>query len=96
MPGCRLSVRAARIAPGRTVPGARDFALGVALPQLLKYKSFEHWTGGVQGIVIIKPDAPFGSPINADQWLYFFTLAVLLVMFLARHATCCAGASAAR
>src|SRR4249919_60131 len=25
------------------------FALGVALPQLLKYKHFEAWTGGVQG-----------------------------------------------
>jgi branched-chain amino acid transport system permease protein len=28
------------------------FALGVAMPQLLKYKHLEHWTGGVQGIVI--------------------------------------------
>ena len=34
------------------------FALGVAMPQILKYKSIEEWTGGVQGIVIIKPDAP--------------------------------------
>ena len=58
------------------------FALGVALPQLLKYKSFEHWTGGVQGIVIIKPDAPFGLPINGDQWLYLFTLGVTVLMFL--------------
>src|SRR5690242_15261452 len=40
------------------------FALGVALPQLLKYKGFESWTGGVQGITIIKPDAPFGLPLN--------------------------------
>ena len=30
----------------------------------------------MQGIVIVKPDAPFGLPLNADQWLYFFTLAV--------------------
>ena len=58
------------------------FALGVALPQLLKYKSFEPWTGGVQGIVIIKPDAPFGLPVNADQWLYLFTLAVTVAMFI--------------
>jgi branched-chain amino acid transport system permease protein len=58
------------------------FALGVALPQLLKYKSFEHWTGGVQGIVIIKPDAPFGLPVNADQWLYLFTLGVTFIMFV--------------
>ena len=58
------------------------FALGVATPQLLKYHHLEKWTGGVQGIVIAKPEAPFGLPINADQWLYFFTLAVTLGMFL--------------
>ncbi len=57
------------------------FALGVSLPQLLKYHHIEQWTGGVQGIVIVKPDAPFGLPLNPDQWLYFFTLAVALVMF---------------
>ncbi len=58
------------------------FALGVSLPQLLKYKGIENWTGGVQGIVIAKPDPPFGLGISQDQWLYFFVLAVLLVMFL--------------
>ena len=57
------------------------FALGVSMPQLLKYKHLEHWTGGVQGIVIIKPDPPFGLPISQDQWLYFFCLAVMLAMF---------------
>ena len=58
------------------------FALGVSLPQLLKYHHFEKWTGGVQGIVIAKPEAPFGLPLNPDRWLYFFTLAVALLMFL--------------
>jgi len=58
------------------------FALGVSMPQLLKDKHLEQWTGGVQGIVIMKPDPPFGLPINQDQWLYYFTLAVMLVMFL--------------
>ena len=58
------------------------FALGVSLPQLLKYHHFEKWTGGVQGIVIAKPEAPFGLPLSPDRWLYFFTLAVALLMFL--------------
>lgn len=63
------------------------FALGVSLPQLLKYHHLEEWTGGVQGIVITKPDAPefltgLGVALNQDQWLYFFTLAVTIVMFL--------------
>ncbi|MFH1043741.1 MAG: branched-chain amino acid ABC transporter permease [Pseudomonadota bacterium] len=57
------------------------FALGVAMPQLLKYKHLEHWTGGVQGMVILKPDPPFGLPISPDQWLYFFCLVVMLAMF---------------
>jgi branched-chain amino acid transport system permease protein len=57
------------------------FALGVSLPQLLKYHHLEEWTGGVQGITITKPDAPFDLPLNQDQWLYFFTLAVTLAMF---------------
>jgi branched-chain amino acid transport system permease protein len=57
------------------------FALGVSLPQLLKYKAIEQWTGGVQGIVIAKPDAPFGLPLKPDQWLYFFCLAVAVVLF---------------
>ncbi len=58
------------------------FALAVATPQLLKYKGFDPWTGGVQGIVITKPDAPFGLPMNADQWLYLFSLAVGALMFV--------------
>lgn len=62
------------------------FALGVSLPQLLKYHHLEKWTGGVQGIVITKPDAPFGLPLSPDQWLYFFSLAVAVLMFaLARN-----------
>jgi branched-chain amino acid transport system permease protein len=58
------------------------FALAVAVPQLLKFKGIEDWTGGVQGIVISKPDAPFGLPLNPDQYLYLFSLAVAAVMFL--------------
>jgi branched-chain amino acid transport system permease protein len=58
------------------------FALAVATPQLLKVNLLEDWTGGVQGISIIKPDAPFGLPLNSDQWLYFFTLAVAALLYL--------------
>ena len=57
------------------------FALGVSLPQLLKYHHLEQWTGGVQGITITKPDPPFELPLSQDQWLYFFTLAVAIAMF---------------
>jgi branched-chain amino acid transport system permease protein len=57
------------------------FALAIAIPQVLKSSVVEHWTGGVQGITIIKPDAPFGLPLSSDQWLYFFTGAVAILMY---------------
>ncbi|MGH7316794.1 MAG: branched-chain amino acid ABC transporter permease, partial [Candidatus Rokuibacteriota bacterium] len=56
------------------------FSLALAVPQILKY--FEEWTGGSQGIVLSKPTAPFGLPLNEDQWLYFVTLAVAIVLFV--------------
>jgi branched-chain amino acid transport system permease protein len=63
------------------------FALALAIPQLLKYRLIEGWTGGVQGIVLSKPEVPFefsllGQPLSPDRWLFFFTLAVTIVMFL--------------
>jgi branched-chain amino acid transport system permease protein len=58
------------------------FALAIAIPQMLKSSLVEHWTGGVQGITIIKPDAPFGLPLNSDQWLYLFTIIVAVVMYV--------------
>jgi branched-chain amino acid transport system permease protein len=55
-------------------------ALGICTPQLLKYRGIEQWTGGSQGIVIVKPEAPSWLPISQDQWLYLFTLAVTVLM----------------
>ena len=57
------------------------FGLAVAMPQFLKLSVIEPWTGGVQGIVIMKPDAPFGLPLSQDQWLYYFTLIVGLLLY---------------
>ena len=63
------------------------YAFALAVPQLLKYKNIEGWTGGVQGIVLSKPEPPIsfsflGQPFSADRWLYVFTLAVAALMFL--------------
>lgn len=63
------------------------FALALATPQMLKFKGIEDWTGGVQGLVLMKPEAPFefslfGQQLNSDRWLYFFTLFVTAIMFL--------------
>ncbi|MBM3558077.1 MAG: branched-chain amino acid ABC transporter permease [Alphaproteobacteria bacterium] len=63
------------------------FALGVAIPQILKYKGIEIWTGGVQGILLTKPRPPEWLPfrLSRDQWLYFVTLFTSGVMFLLAH-----------
>ena len=55
------------------------FALAVVFPGLAKHKSVEHWTGGAQGLVLDKPPVPLGLALSFDQWLYLFTLAVLVV-----------------
>ncbi len=58
------------------------FALAVATPQLLKYKAIANWTGGVEGINLLKPDAPAWMHVDSDQYLYYFTLAITVVMFV--------------
>jgi branched-chain amino acid transport system permease protein len=63
------------------------FALALAVPQMLKFKGIENWTGGVQCIVLSKPEPPFewsfmGQPLSSDRWLYFYLLFVSLIMFL--------------
>ena len=62
------------------------FALATAMPQLLKLGVFEPWTGGVQGLVVTKPDSPIaallGHKISQDMWLYYFTLAVVIAIYI--------------
>ncbi|WP_295852416.1 branched-chain amino acid ABC transporter permease [Tardiphaga sp.] len=63
------------------------FALAVAMPQLLKLGVFEHWTGGVQGLVVTKPDAPeifasIGLKVSQDMWLYYFTLVCSIAIYI--------------
>ena len=57
------------------------FALAIAVPQMLKYRHLERWTNGVQGINIVKPEAPFGLPMSSDQWMYLVVLATAVAMF---------------
>lgn len=62
------------------------FALAIATPQLLKHKAIEHWTGGVQGLVLDKPTplfelTIFGNELSEDRWLYFLILIVFGILF---------------
>ncbi|HEY1721021.1 MAG TPA: branched-chain amino acid ABC transporter permease [Magnetospirillaceae bacterium] len=54
-------------------------ALALAVPQILKY--FEGWTGGQQGINLIKPKPPEWTGIDKDRWLYYLVFIVMLIMF---------------
>ena len=59
------------------------FALALSVPQILKYKWLEDLTGGVQGIVLSKPEVPFGLPLTEDQWLYYYCLVVMVFLYWA-------------
>ncbi len=59
------------------------FALAVAAPQVLSYKGFDPWTGGSSGVLLAKPHAPFGLPLNTDQWLYLVCLACAAALYWA-------------
>ncbi len=69
------------------------FALATAMPQLLKLGYFETWTGGVQGLVVTKPDAPMAvqgmlallhlKKMSQDMWLYYFTLVIAIAIYVA-------------
>lgn len=61
------------------------FALALAVPQLLKHSAIQSWTGGVQGLAILKPSAPWGLRINADQWLYYMVFGITAVLFVAAY-----------
>lgn len=61
------------------------FALALAVPQILKYKWLEGLTGGVQGIVLSKPEVPFGLPLSEDQWLYYYCFVVMVILFWISH-----------
>ncbi len=52
-------------------------AMAVAVPQFLKY--FDTWTGGVQGINLIKVKPPAGLGLDHDRWLYFVVLVILVL-----------------
>ncbi|MAG96107.1 MAG: branched-chain amino acid ABC transporter permease [Rhodospirillaceae bacterium] len=55
------------------------FALAASTPQLLRYEHLEEYTGGVQGIDLLKPESPVPF-LNSDQWLYYFSLFFGLIL----------------
>lgn len=58
------------------------FALGAVLPNLAKHPILEHWTGGSQGLGLDTLAAPFGLALSFDQWLYLYTLGMLVALLI--------------
>lgn len=60
------------------------FSLAVAVPQILKHRAIEDWTGGVQGLFLLKPDPPAWLPVavTADQWMYLVAVGVAAACYL--------------
>ncbi len=50
------------------------FALAVATPQILSFKGFDAWTGGAEGLQLVKLKAPAFVSLTRDQWMYFVAL----------------------
>lgn len=57
------------------------FSLAVAVPQLLKNKFVESWTGGVQGLQIPKVEPWSAIGLDRDQTIYLYALLVALLLF---------------
>jgi branched-chain amino acid transport system permease protein len=52
------------------------YALAIAFPQLLRWRVIEHWTGGVSGLYLDLPAAPFAF-LSDDRWLFLLSLGLL-------------------
>lgn len=57
-------------------------ALAFAVPQILRAKLLEAWTGGAQGIVVTAPDAPSFLPLTQDQFLYLAVIIVAVILYV--------------
>lgn len=71
--------------PALRLPGHHlalaTFGLAMAVPQLLRYKGFDTWTGGFQGLNLTPPELPLSNWISPDQWMYVSVLVVLAMAY---------------
>lgn len=58
------------------------FALALAVPQLLRYRKWEAWTGGAQGLPVLRPEPPAWLSVTPDAWMYWLALLVATCMFI--------------
>ncbi len=62
-----------------------SYAFAIAFPQLLRWPPIAGWTGGVNGLYLDAPRAPWGLA-SEDRWMFLLTLGLLaLGMVLATN-----------
>ncbi len=59
------------------------FGIAVATPAILKWSEVDHWTGGNTGKNLPLPKARFGLHLTSNDWLYYLSWTIALVMFAA-------------
>lgn len=66
-----------RVASGHSIwtQALVSYALAIAFPQFLRWPPIEHITGGVRGLYLDAPPAPFG--FTPDRWVFLLALALL-------------------
>ena len=66
-----------RVASGHSVwtQALMSYALAIAFPQFLRWQPIEHITGGVRGLYLDAPPAPFG--FTPDRWVFLLALGLL-------------------
>jgi len=55
------------------------WGLALVVPRLLKSEPIDQLTGGVQGMYLNRPGAPFGLPLSDDQWWYIVSLIIVAI-----------------
>ena len=53
-----------------------SYALAIAFPQLLRWPPIADWTGGVHGLYLDAPLAPWGLT-SGDRWMFLLALTIL-------------------
>ena len=66
-----------RVASGHSIwtQALVSYALAIAFPQFLRWQPIEHITGGVRGLYLDAPPAPFG--FTPDRWVFLLALGLL-------------------
>jgi len=59
------------------------FGIAVAVPAVLRWRAIDQWTGGSSGKILSLPRARLGLHLTGNDWLYYLTWTIALVLLAA-------------